>query len=175
MGFIASGDTLYAKAYLTDKGREYLFNKSNIRFDEFGDDLFQIRTFALGDPDVNYRTSGLLGTGTIPDISGKSEGCLKTSVNYEQRNQLFFQNFDQLVSNDVEYNTNLSDNVLVVSINTGQDDLPNGNDTGSGGGGDDGGGVGSGGSNLGSIGNLAGASNTSQVSNNNQFSNNLGG
>ena len=124
MGFIASADTLYAKAYLTEKGREYLFNKSNIRFDQFGDDLFEIKTFALGDPDINYRTTAILLTGEVPDISGKSEGCLKTSVNYEQRNQLFFQNFDQLVSQDVEYNTNLADNILYVSINLGDGDLP---------------------------------------------------
>lgn len=145
MGFVASAATLYAKAYLTDKGREYLFNKSNIRFDEFGDDLFEIRTFALGDPDVNYRTSAILTTGEVPDISGKSEGCLKTSVNYEQRNMLFFQNFDQIVSQDVEYNTNLANDMLLISINTGQNDLPTGTDTSGGDGTDDGGGVGTGG------------------------------
>ncbi|MDG1949330.1 MAG: hypothetical protein P8J32_00730 [bacterium] len=150
MGFIASADTLYAKAYLTDKGREYLFNKSNIRFDEFGDDLFEIKSFALGDPDINYKTTAILISGEVPDISGKSEGCLKTSVNYEQRNQLFYQNFDQLVSQDVEYNTNLADDVLLVSINTGQNDLPNGTDTG-GSGTDDGGGSGSGGSGSGQL------------------------
>lgn len=144
MGFLASASTLYARAYLTDKGREYLFNKSNIRFDQFGDDLFEIKTFALGDPDVNYRTTAILTTGEIPDISGKSEGCLKTSVNYEQRNMLFFQNFDQIVSQDVEYNTNLPDNVLNISINLGDNDLPVGTDTSGGGGTDDGGGVGGG-------------------------------
>lgn len=146
MGFIASASTLYATAYLTDKGREYLFNKSNIRFDALGDDLFEIRTFALGDPDINYRTTAILQSGEVPDISGKSEGCLKTSVNYEQRNMLFYQNFDQLVSQDVEYNTNLSDDVLLISINTGQNDLPIGPDSSNNGGGiDDGGGVGTGG------------------------------
>lgn len=147
MGFIASADTLYAKAYLTDKGREYLFNKSNIRFDQFGDDLFQIQTFALGDPDVNYKTTTILISGEVPDISGKSEGCLKTSVNYEQRNQLFFQNFDQLISQDVLYGTSLTDNVLDISVNLGSStDLPNGSDTSGGSGIDDGGGVGTGGS-----------------------------
>lgn len=129
MGFVASSSTLSAKAYLTDRGREYLFNNSNIRFDEFGDDLFEIKTFALGDPDVNYRTTASLASGEVPDISGKSEGCLKTSVDYQQRNMLFYQNFDQLVSQDVEYNTNLSNNALTVSINLGTDDLPVGPDT----------------------------------------------
>ena len=145
MGFIASADTLYAKAYLTDKGREYLFNKSNIRFDAFGDDLFEIKSFALRDPDVNYKTTITLISGEVPDISGKSEGCLKTSVNYEQRNQLFFENFDQLVSQDVLYGTNLTDNVLDISVNLGgSNDLPNGSDTSGGTGTDDGGGVGTG-------------------------------
>lgn len=129
MGFVASSSTLSAKAYLTDRGREYLFNNSNIRFDEFGDDLFEIKTFALGDPDVNYRTTASLESGEVPDISGKSEGCLKTSVDYQQKNMLFYQNFDQLVSEDVEYNTNLSDNTLNVSINLGEADLPVGPDT----------------------------------------------
>ena len=128
MGFILSSTTLYAKAYLTDKGREYLFNKSNIRFDEQGDDLFEIKTFALGDADVNYKTTSMLQTGEVPDVSGKGDGCLKTSVNYEQSNLLFYQNFDQLVSEDVDYNTNIPDDILNVSINLGNNDIPVGSE-----------------------------------------------
>lgn len=85
MGKIASATTIYATAYLTEAGRTYLFNKNNVRFDSNGNDLFEIKTFTLGDPDTNYRTTERLQSGDIPDITGKSEGCLKTTTDYFQR------------------------------------------------------------------------------------------
>jgi hypothetical protein len=86
MGYIPSAETVYAVAYLTDTGRNYLFNKNNNRFDETGDDLFEITKFSLSDIDTNYQTTLLLESGEVPDVTGKSEGCLKTMANYIQSN-----------------------------------------------------------------------------------------
>ena len=38
----------------------------------------------------NYLTGARLTTGEIPDASGESEGCLKTSANLTQQNLIFF-------------------------------------------------------------------------------------
>jgi len=90
MGFVPSATTLTATAYLTDRGRELLFNKGNIRYTAAGVDLFQVTQFALSDQDTNYLTGARLTTGEIPDASGESEGCLKTSANLTQQNLIFF-------------------------------------------------------------------------------------
>ena len=129
MGYVPSASAITATAYLTERGREYLFNKNNIRFDSSGDDLFEIKTFTLSDADINYRTTTLLVTGEVPDISGENENCLKTSVDVTQRNLLFFQNFDSIISDDVEYSTSLVNNILNVNLNTGTDDLIVGTDS----------------------------------------------
>jgi hypothetical protein len=125
MGYIASSTTITARAYLTEKGREYLFNKNNVRFDSLGNDLFEIKTFTLGDADINYTSDIDLSTGQVPDISGKNESCLKTAINYQQKNLLFYQNFDQLVSDNVNYTVQIPDNILNISLNN----IPNGTDT----------------------------------------------
>lgn len=84
MGKIASATTVYATAYLTEKGRQYLFNQSNIRFDSSGNDLFKIETFTLSDADNNYKTTFTLESGDVPDVTGKSEGCLKATSDIKQ-------------------------------------------------------------------------------------------
>lgn len=90
MGYIPSASSIYAVAYLTDTGRAYLFNKNNTRFDSNGDDLFEIKKFTLSDIDTNYQTTAILESGDVPDVTGKSEGCLKTAVRYVQSNLLAF-------------------------------------------------------------------------------------
>lgn len=50
----------------------------------FGSDLFEIKSFTLGDPDTNYNISARLESGDVPDISGKSEGCLKGTLDLVQ-------------------------------------------------------------------------------------------
>lgn len=129
MGFLSSANTIYARAYLTEKGREYLFNKNNVRFDASGNDLFEIKTFTLGDADINYEALVQPGTGEVPDISGKNESCLKTSVNYEQRNLLFYKDFDKIVTTNVIYATNAPGNILNINVNTGSNQLPIGPDS----------------------------------------------
>jgi len=89
MGKIPSATTINISAYLTELGREYLFDKNNTRF-ESGNDLFQISQFTLADPDENYNSSTHLSTGNIPDVSGEFENCLKTSQNFVQKNVIAF-------------------------------------------------------------------------------------
>lgn len=105
MGYIPSADTVYAVAYLTETGRKYLFDEDGSRFDSGGNDLFEITQFTLSDVDTNYQTLPLLETGEVPDITGKSEGCLKTTANYVQTSLLAFV-FDDTPTN-VEYSTDL--------------------------------------------------------------------
>lgn len=112
MGYIPSADTVYSVAYLTEIGRTYLFNKNNIRFDSAGDDLFEVKKFTLSDTDTNYQTVVLLESGEVPDITGKSEGCLKATSNYIQTNLLAFV-FDN-VPTEIEYDTNLTADVMYI-------------------------------------------------------------
>ncbi len=135
MGYLASASTIYARAYLTGRGREYLFNNGNIRFNNLGQDLFEIKTFTLGDPDVNYLTSEVLPEGGVPDLSGTYDSCLKTALDYEQRNLLFFENFDQVVGNNIDYTTDANGNILNVNVNLNDGDIPVGVDGNTGGGG----------------------------------------
>lgn len=107
MGYIPSADTVYAVAYLTETGRNYLFNKNNNRFDTAGDDLFEITKFTLSDVDTNYQTTLLLESGEVPDVTGnESGGCLKTTANYVQSNLVAYV-FDNTPTS-VEYSTDLT-------------------------------------------------------------------
>ncbi len=131
MGYIPSADTVYAIAYLTDIGRTYLFNKNNTRFDSVGDDLFQIKNFTLSDADTNYQTAQLLGTGEVPDITGKSEGCLKTAANYVQSNLIsfIFETTEPSPSTSIQYKANNNQSgynlvVTVESFNVGTETQP---------------------------------------------------
>lgn len=118
MGYIPSADTVYAVAYLTDTGRNYLFNKNNNRFDSDGDDLFQVIKFTLSDIDTNYllnqtaNSTERLASGDVPNITGESEGCLKTAANYTQSNLLAFV-FDSTPTN-VAYFTDLDTELLIA-------------------------------------------------------------
>jgi hypothetical protein len=123
MGYIPSAETIYATAYLTEIGRNYLFNKTNNRFDNNGDDLFEITKFALSDSDTNYQTNQLLSSGEVPDITGKNEGCLKTTANYSQKSLLAFV-FDDTPT-DVQYSTGLVNNLLTIN----EVDIPSTNET----------------------------------------------
>ena len=114
MGKIISAATIYATAYLTEKGRAYLFNKGNIRFDINGNDLFEIKKFALGDPDANYKTPERLISGDVPDITGKSEGCLKATADYIQTTLSYFT-VDALAFVIPIYTTNLIGNTLTIN------------------------------------------------------------
>lgn len=115
MGYIPSSTTVYSVAYLTDIGRNYLFNQNNIRYDQNGNDLFQVVAFSLGDPDKNYNSNVNLASGEVPDISGKNESCLKGAADSVQNIQLYYQ--VSLVNfTNVQYVTNQPNNNITVTF-----------------------------------------------------------
>lgn len=82
MGAITSASTIYATAYLTELGRQYLFNSNdNPRYITLENgqtiDRLQIERFSLGDSDVNYNLASQLISGQIPDMSGENETAVK--------------------------------------------------------------------------------------------------
>ena len=81
MGKIESGTTVFARAYLTELGRQYLFNSpQKLRFQTASDgtiiDLLKIERFSLGDPDIDYDLPVRLVSGDIPDLSGENENAV---------------------------------------------------------------------------------------------------
>lgn len=81
MAFLASSTTVYAEAYLTELGRQYLFDSKNKpRYITLSNgqtvDRLKIERFSLGDPDVNYNLALLLESGDIPDVTGDNEGVV---------------------------------------------------------------------------------------------------
>jgi hypothetical protein len=81
MGAILSATTVQAQAYLTELGRQYLFQENgHPRFVELEDgtkiDRLKIERFSLGDPDINYRLSNQLESGDLPDLSGENAGSI---------------------------------------------------------------------------------------------------
>ena len=117
MGKVASASTIYATAYLTGKGRSYLFNSSNTRFNNAGADLFAVTSFTLCDPDVNYNTIALLKSGDVPDVTGTADEPLKAAADYKQTSFSYFT-IDSAVLVNPLYNTNLANNLLTINTNT---------------------------------------------------------
>jgi hypothetical protein len=117
MGKLASASTVYATAYLTERGRKYLFNQGNIRFDAAGNDLLEMLYFTLSDSDTNYQTVARLASGDVPDISGKNDNCIKATADYTQSN-LLYQTVDVLVLADPLYSTNAADNIIVMDVDS---------------------------------------------------------
>ena len=117
MGKIPSASTVYATAYLTERGRKYLFNKGNIRFDSAGNDLLEILSFAVSDMDTNYKTSARLVSGDIPDISGKNDDCIKATSDYNQKS-LIYQLVDVLSLSNPLYSTNAPNNSLTINVDS---------------------------------------------------------
>jgi hypothetical protein len=81
MGLIQSATTVYARAYLTELGRQYLFDSlSKPRYTQLPNgqtvDRLKITRFSLGDPDVNYTLPLPLLSGQIPDLSGENENAV---------------------------------------------------------------------------------------------------
>ena len=117
MGKITSASTVYATAYLTEQGRQYLFNQGNTRFDSNGNDLLDIKYFALSDGDTNYNTSSRLDSGDVPDITGKSDNCIKATADYSQVN-FVYQAVDALSLADPLYGTSVANNVMLLVSNS---------------------------------------------------------
>jgi hypothetical protein len=117
MGKIASASTVYATAYLTERGRKYLFNQGNLRFDAAGNDLLEMLYFTLSDADTNYQTVARLASGDVPDISGKNDNCIKATADYTQTN-LLYQTVDVLVLADPLYSTSAPDNIFSLDVDS---------------------------------------------------------
>lgn len=115
MGKLASASTVYATAYLTEKGRKYLFNQGNVRFDAAGNDLLEILYFTLSDADTNYQTAARLASGDVPDVSGKNDNCIKATADYTQTN-LLYQTVDVLILADPLYSTDAPSDNLVLDV-----------------------------------------------------------
>ena len=131
MGNVLSASTIYANAYLTKKGRSYLFNQENNRFltdPATGTmiDLMKITHFALSDPDINYNLlDGIrFDSGDVPDISGRNESCIKSTVVSEEKNLISFDGSlitTNTTSDDIviEYSTDSRGDELNININVG--------------------------------------------------------
>ena len=117
MGKLASASTVYATAYLTEKGRKYLFNQGNVRFDAAGNDLLEILYFTLSDADTNYQTAARLVSGDVPDVSGKNDNCIKATADYTQTN-LLYQTVDVLILADPLYSTDAPNDNLVLDVDS---------------------------------------------------------
>ncbi len=95
MSLIPSASTIYTTAYITDKGRKYLFgvgsNGQPLRFDDEGLDTFKPELFSMYDSDVNYRSYDKLETGDLPDLSGrKDKSCINGVMDARRQNALFY-------------------------------------------------------------------------------------
>lgn len=117
MGKITSATTIYATAYLTERGRQYLFNQGNIRFDSLGNDLLKIEYFTLSDADTNYNTVARLESGDVPDITGKSENCIKATADFNQKIFVYYQ-VDALSLVDPLYETNIPGDNLILDVDS---------------------------------------------------------
>lgn len=119
MGKLLSSTTVYATAYLTERGRKYLFNQGNVRFDSAGNDLLEVLYFTLSDSDTNYQTAARLISGDVPDVSGKNDNCIKATADYTQTN-LLYQTVDVLSLADPLYSTDAPDpnNSLVLNVDS---------------------------------------------------------
>ena len=117
MGLIQSASTVFANCYLTSTGRDYLFDKNNIRFSATGQDLFQITQFSLGDTDTNYALNYILASGEVPDISGNQAQCLKTADDSVPLNMLYWT-FSALSNVSPSYSCSLLPNNNILAIDT---------------------------------------------------------
>jgi len=129
MGDIVSSTTVYAVAYLTELGRQYLFNSNdNPRYITLANgqtiDRLQIERFSLGDTDVNYRLAEQLDSGQVPDLSGENETAVKGTKG---------RTLDNLISpgdtvlpketiDTVEYKTTYAD--IIWDLGTNINNLP---------------------------------------------------
>ena len=130
MGQVLSATSVYANAYLTKKGRGYLFNQDNSRFvtDSTSGvliDFLKITHFSMSDPDTNYRLlSGVIfESGDVPDISGKNESCIKGTALNDETNLIAYDPGKIISTNStdskfvVEYDTDWEGDILVINAN----------------------------------------------------------
>lgn len=132
MGLIPSATTVYARAYLTELGRQYLFNSLNKpRYIQLPNgvtvDRLKITRFSLGDPDVNYNLPLPLTSGQIPDLSGENENAV-TGAKGRTLDNLISPGMSNIPANSIDsveykttyasinYNTNVAPTTFPVVI-----------------------------------------------------------
>ena len=125
MGQILSSNTVYAVAYLTEKGRNYLFDPmGSNRFETITVggvatiiDKFKITYFSMSDPDTNYNllSGEILETGSIPDVSGKNDGNIKGTLVAEETNLI---SFNGIIGGNINTDTGDFNLDVPVSLNT---------------------------------------------------------
>ena len=130
MGQILSSDTVYAVAYLTELGRNYLFDPAGSGRFQNGMDLFQIAYFSMSDPDVNYNLALLPESGDVPDVSGNNSTCVKGTIMNVEENLISYNGIisgvngisapsnQNLATYSVTTNANATNNILSFSIDS---------------------------------------------------------
>lgn len=129
MGLISSSTTVYSQAYLTELGRQYLFDSpSKPRYVTLPDgqtiDRLKIARFSLGDPDINYGLPLLLESGDIPDLSGDNENAV-TGAKGRMLTNLISPGASNIPSTDidtVEYHS--TNNSINFNLNTAANLIP---------------------------------------------------
>lgn len=121
MGLIPSATTVYARAYLTELGRQYLFNSlSKPRYLELPNgltvDRLKITRFSLGDPDVNYTLPLPLISGDIPDLSGENEFAV-TGAKGRSLNNLISPGSSNIPAKDIT-TVNYGSTSAAINFNT---------------------------------------------------------
>lgn len=128
MALIDITGSIYAVAFLTEKGRKYLFDPNNsgrfvVTSGNVIKDKFKITHFSIGDSDVNYATSGVLGEGLLPSCSGNiNKGCLTNTVKDKIEYEAFYDVSNLLpintsLLNSVQIETDHLDNIYTININ----------------------------------------------------------
>lgn len=129
MAFLASSTTVYSKAYLTELGRQYLFDSpSKPRYVTLPNgqtiDRLKIERFSLGDPDVNYNIGNLLESGDIPDVTGDNEGVV-TGAKGRTLTNLISPGASFIPSNDIEtIEYRATNDNIVINLNQAANLLP---------------------------------------------------
>lgn len=127
MGLITSSTTVYATAYLTELGRQYLFQDANHpRIIELDDgtrvDRLKMERFSLGDPDVNYRLPDLLESGDVPDLSGENENSI-TGAKGRTLNNLISPGESVLGSGEDTLEYSQTQEEIIIDLNKDLDKL----------------------------------------------------
>lgn len=127
MGLIQSADTVYAIAYLTELGRQYLFDspkKPRYLTDANGKtiDRLRIERFSLGDPDVNYDLPLLLESGDVPDLSGENENAITGAKGRTLTNLICPNEASFLDTDDLSYST--TNDVIAFDLSKALSSIP---------------------------------------------------
>lgn len=121
MGLVPSATTVYARAYLTELGRQYLFDSlSRPRYMQLPNgqtvDRLKITRFSLGDPDVNYTIPLPLLSGDIPDLSGENENSV-TGAKGRMLDNLISPGMSNIPSQNID-SVNYSSTQRIINFNS---------------------------------------------------------